>query len=144
MIKINLNGTMSSGGSSIRSRHSDVSKYMSKSWHSDGSRHTVKSRHDGSRHSDGLRHTGKSRHDRSCHSNVSRCNDRSRSDASRPPAWSSHDQRSRHGDLTHPSYERPRHGELSKTTNFIKALCNSVSSVDAPLIVTILDLLVIF
>ncbi len=127
MIKINLNGTRSSGGSSIRSRHSDVSKYTSKSWHSDG-----------------LSHTGKSRHDRSCHSNVSRCNDRSRSDASRPRAWSSHDQRSRHVDLTRPSYERPRHGELSKTTNFIKALCNSVSSVDAHLIVTILDLLVIF
>ncbi len=50
---------------------------------------------------------------------ASRRNDRSRSDASRPPARSSHDERSRHGDLTSPPYERPRHGELSKTTNFI-------------------------
>ena len=69
-------GIRSSGESSIRSR------YMFRSPH--GSRHTVRSRHDGSHRSE----------------------------------------------LLSPSYDRPRHGELSKDRNFIKALCNAVISID--------------
>ncbi|XP_031167926.2 uncharacterized protein LOC116059064 [Sander lucioperca] len=97
-----------SGGSSIRSKHSDVSRSRSrsrsKSWHSDGSRHTAKSRHEVSRHSDCSSPAARSRHDRSRNS-----------DPSRTPARSRHNERSQHSDLTSPPpYDRPRHDAVTE------------------------------
>ncbi|KAG9267456.1 hypothetical protein AMEX_G18296 [Astyanax mexicanus] len=88
--------TQSSGGFSIRSRHSDGYRVRSQSRCSDGSRHTVRSR---SRRSDGLRHTVRSR---------SRSRSR-RSDGLRHTVRSRSRSRSRHSDgLRHTVRSRSR------------------------------------